>query len=413
MSDYGDHAHTLWWIPFPNAGYITHSRDTNHTLSMKQEEATLMRITGAVLEEVGRPGPYAQSRPITVQSLELEGPGPSELLVRMEAAGVCHSDLSVVNADRPRPVPMLLGHEAAGIVEEAGKDVLDVPLGQRVVMTFLPRCENCENCAAGGQLPCTPGSQANNDGTLLSGARRLSRNGETVHHHLGVSGFSTYVVVDRATVVPVGADVPPAVAAVLGCAVLTGGGALLNAAEPAAEQSVMIVGLGGVGMAALLTALAEGCRRVIGVDMSEDKLAMARDLGAHEAYTPHEVEDQGIRAHHAIECAGNPLAFETAFRATKPGGRTVTTGLPNPSATATISPLTITSEARTIIGSYLGSSVPSRDIPHYEQLWREGRLPVEKLITSRIRLEDINQAMDDLADGRAVRQIIEFEEQGE
>lgn len=372
-----------------------------------------MRITGAVLEEVGRSGPYAESRPITVDALDLEGPGPSELLVRMEAAGVCHSDLSVVNADRARPVPMLLGHEAAGIVEAVGEDVEDIPVGQRVVMTFLPRCERCENCLVGGQLPCTPGSRANNEGTLLSGARRLSRRGDPVHHHLGVSGFATHVVADRASVVPVGRDVPPAVAAVLGCAVLTGGGALINAARPASGQSVMIVGLGGVGMAALITALAEGCERVVGVDMSEEKLAMARAMGAHEVYTPQEVEQKEIRAHHAIECAGNPMAFETAFSATSPGGRTVTTGLPHPSAVATISPLRITSEARTIIGSYLGSSVPSLDIPHYEQLWREGRLPVEKLISSRIRLEDINQAMDDLAAGRAVRQVIEFEGLGD
>lgn len=171
----------------------------------------------------------------------------------------------------------------------------------------------------------------------------------------------------------------------------------------------MIVGLGGVGMAALLTALAEGCSRVIGVDTAGEKLAMAADFGAHEAWTPQQVSDHSITSDHVIECAGNPQAFEAAFAATAPGGRTVTAGLPAPTATATISPLRLTTEARTVIGSYLGSSVPSRDIPYYEQLWREGRLPVDKLITSRIRLEDINQAMDDLEDGRAVRQIIEFD----
>ncbi|GAA1185486.1 alcohol dehydrogenase catalytic domain-containing protein [Nesterenkonia xinjiangensis] len=368
-----------------------------------------MKIRGAVLEEIGRPRPYASTAPLTISELTLEDPGPTEILVRMEAAGVCHSDLSVVNGHRERPVPMLLGHEAAGIVEAVGADVDDLTCGQRVVMTFLPRCEACENCAAGGRLPCSRGSAANNAGELLHGHRRLHRGGDTVHHHLGVSGFATHAVVDRASVVPVGDDVPPHVAAVLGCAVLTGGGALLNAARPGPQESVMIVGLGGVGMAGLITALAEGCPRVIGVDTADDKLAMATDLGAHEAWTPQQITDQGITAHHVIECAGNPRAFEAAFAATAPGGRTVTAGLPAPTATATISPLRITAEARTVIGSYLGSSVPSRDIPHYEQLWREGRLPVDRLITSRIRLEDVNQAMDDLEDGRAVRQIIEFD----
>lgn len=371
-----------------------------------------MKIKGAVLEEIGRDRPYQQSVPLSLSEMDLSEPGPTELLVRMEAAGVCHSDLSVVNGHRVRPVPMLLGHEAAGVVETIGDDVDGIEPGQRVVLTFLPRCEDCENCAAGGQLPCLPGSAANNAGTLLSGSQHLLRDGQRIHHHLGVSGFATHAVVDQATVVPIEDDVPPEVAAVLGCAVLTGGGALINAAQPAQGQSVMIVGLGGVGMAALITAVAEGCSRVVGVDTALDKLEMAKDLGANEVYTPSEVLEQEIKAHHVIECAGNARAFETAFQGTLPGGRTVTAGLPSPTEQSSISPLTVTSEARHIIGSYLGSSVPKQDIPRYAQLWREGKLPVEKLITSRIRLEDINQAMEDLSDGKAVRQIIEFPGEG-
>lgn len=370
-----------------------------------------MRITGAVLEEIGRERPYAVSKPITVDTLELSEPAENELLVRMEAAGICHSDLSVVNGHRKRPVPMLLGHEAAGIIEAVGENVTDVSVGQRVVMTFLPRCGTCANCQTNGRLPCTKGTAANEQGCLLSGSRHLQRDGAVVQHHLGVSGFATHAVVDRATVVPVGSDVPPSVAAVLGCAVLTGGGALLNAVDPDPADSVMIVGLGGVGMAALITAVASDCAEVIAVDTSEEKLKLARSLGAHATYTSAEVSEQGIRATHVIECAGHPRAFETAFAATKSGGKTVTAGLPAPDARAEISPLTITGEARTIIGSYLGSSVPARDIPRYESLWREGRLPVEKLITSHMRLEDINEAMDELAEGKAVRQIIDFNQE--
>jgi len=369
-----------------------------------------MRITGAVLEEIGRPRPYASTRPLRVAELELGEPGPTEVLVRIEAAGVCHSDLSVVDGHRVRPVPMLLGHEAAGLVEAVGSGVDDLEVGRRVVMAFLPRCEDCAGCRTDGRLPCERGSASNTAGTLLHGSRRLTRDGEDVHHHLGVSGFATHAVVDRASVVPVGDDVPPDVAAVLGCAVLTGGGALLNAVRPGPGESVMVVGLGGVGMAALLAAVAEGVEDVIAVDALPAKLDLARAWGAHRAYTPEQVAADGVRADHVLECAGHPRAFETAFAATAPGGRTVTVGLPDPAARSAISPLTLTAEARTVVGSYLGSAVPARDVPRFAQWWREGRLPVERLITRRIRLDEINDAMDELADGRAVRQVVVFDE---
>jgi alcohol dehydrogenase len=157
-------------------------------------------------------------------------------------------------------------------------------------------------------------------------------------------------------------------------------------------------------------AVAQGTGDVIAVDTLPEKLELARTLGATHAYTPDEVAERGVKAAHAIECAGNARAFETAFGATAPGGRTVTVGLPSPTAMARLSPLTMTAEARTVIGSYLGSAVPARDIPRFAQWWREGRLPVEHLISRRIRLDEINEAMDELAEGRAVRQVIVFDE---
>ncbi|MBB4137591.1 zinc-binding dehydrogenase [Gordonia humi] len=365
-----------------------------------------MRIRGAVLEEIGRSTPYSDSLPLTISDVDLDDPAPGELLVRIEAAGLCHSDLSVVDGNRVRPVPMLLGHEAAGIVEGVGAAADEALIGRRVVMTFLPRCGDCDGCRTQGRTPCTVGSAANNQGVLLAGGTRLDRGGSPVAHHLGVSGFATHAVVDRRSVVPVDDDVPPAVAAVLGCAVLTGGGALLNAAPPAETDSVMIVGLGGVGMAALLVAAALGVREVIAVDAVPEKLALARRLGADRAFAPHELD--GVRADVVVEAAGSARAFETAVAATAVGGTTVTVGLPAPSATATISPLTLVAEARTVIGSYLGSAVPSRDIPRYVELWRAGRLPLEKLITARVGLDEINEAMDALAAGLQIRQVIEF-----
>jgi alcohol dehydrogenase len=366
-------------------------------------------ITGAVLDLVDAPRPYAQSRPITISELQLAPPGPGEILVKIGAASLCHSDLSVVNGSRVRPTPMLLGHEAAGKVLETGEGVDDLKVGQRVVMAFLPRCGECAGCATDGKMPCIAGSQSNNNGELLGGGHRLQRNGSPVKHHLGVSGFATHAVVDRKSVVPIDADVPPEIAALLGCAVLTGGGAVLNAARPGPDDTVAIVGLGGVGMAALLTAVSIGVRRVICIDAVPEKLDRALELGAREAFTPQQAVDAGVKAALVIEAAGHPKAFETAVQVTGAGGTTVTVGLPAPDARSSISPLTLTAEARTIMGSYLGSAVPSRDIPIYAQLWREGKLPVSELVSSYIRLEDINEAMDTLADGKAIRQVILFD----
>lgn len=375
-----------------------------------------MRITGAVLERCGAPAPYAESRPVAVGQLELAPPQAGELLVRIEAAGLCHSDLSVVDGNRVRPVPMLLGHEAAGIVEATGPGAR-LAVGQRVVMTFLPRCGRCAECATDGRLPCSVGSAANGAGTLVGGGRRLTRSvpaggvqaGEVqeVHHHLGVSAFASHAVVSETSVVPVDPDVPPDVAALLGCAVLTGGGAVVNAGRPAPGDRVVVVGLGGVGMAALLVAVALG-HEVVGVDAVPAKLDLARELGAAAAVGPQEALEQGVRAPVVIEAAGSARAFETAYALTAPGGTTVTVGLPHPDARASISPLSLTAEARTVVGSYLGSAVPSRDIPRYVELWRAGRLPLDALVSDRITLDDLPAALDRLASGAALRQLVLF-----
>jgi alcohol dehydrogenase len=367
----------------------------------------MFQIRGAVLQEIGLPRPYVESHPISVTELELAPPQRDEILVRIEAAGVCHSDLSVIDGTRVRPVPMLVGHEAAGVVEQVGAGVTDVAVGQRVVMAFLPRCEHCAACATEGLTPCEPGSAANAAGTLLGGGVRLSRGGRPVYHHLGVSGFATRAVVNRASVVPVPADVPAGVAALLGCAVLTGGGAVINVGKPQPGQTVVVVGLGGVGMAAVLTALAHDDVRVVAVDQLPEKLATAHVLGAHETYTPQQAA--GVKAPIVIEAVGHPAALQTAIELTSPGGRTITVGLPPPEARISLAPLGFVAEGRSLIGSYLGSAVPSRDIPRFVSLWRSGRLQVEALVSSTIALDNINEAMDRLADGTAVRQLITFD----
>ena len=363
-------------------------------------------IVGAVLERAGAPAPYARSTPITVSTLELDPPGPDEVLVRVVAASVCHSDLSTVDGSRPRRTPLVLGHESAGVVVSVGARVDDLAEGDHVVLVFLPRCGECEACLAGAGHPCVPGTAANGDGRLLSGERRLHRDGQTLDHHLGVSGFATHAVVHRSSAVRIDDDVPFEVAAMLGCAVLTGGGAIVNAAAPEPTHSIAVVGLGGVGMAAVMTARALGAPRVLAVDTASDKLALALELGATEVSTPDDAVRAGERFDIVIEAAGRARAFDTAFALTAPAGHTVTVGLPDPSERSSISPLILTAEARRITGSYLGSALPSRDIPFFVGLWRRGLLPVERLISSRIPLTRINEAMDSLREGRALRQVI-------
>jgi len=328
------------------------------------------------------------------------------VLVQLEAAGLCHSDLSVVDGSRVRPVPMLLGHEGAGRVLEVGSGVRDVAVGDRVVLTFLPRCGECAGCATDGVRPCVPGSASNGAGELLGGGRRLSSSGQPVHHHLGVSAFATHAVVDERSLVVLPDDVPSDVAALLGCAVLTGGGAVRNASRVRAGERIAVVGLGGVGMAALLVALGLDDVEVAAVDPVEAKRDAALALGAAGACEPEAGEVGAFDV--VIEAAGSARAFETAYRMLGPGGRLVTVGLPAPDAMATIAPLDLVAGGRSIIGSYLGSAVPRRDIPVFVEMWRAGRLPVERLVSHHIGLDDLNAGLDRLASGAAIRQVITF-----
>jgi alcohol dehydrogenase len=192
----------------------------------------------------------------------------------------------------------------------------------------------------------------------------------------------------------------------LGCAVLTGGGAVLNAGRPQPGQTVLVVGLGGVGMAAVLTAVAHHDVRVVAVDQLPEKLSAAAALGAHAVYTPQRAVDDGVKAAVVIEAAGHPAALQTAIALTAAGGRTVTVGLPPPAARISLSPLGFVAEGRSLIGSYAGSAVPARDIPRLVALWREGRLPVESLVSATVGLDDLNAALDRLAEGAAVRTLV-------
>jgi alcohol dehydrogenase len=374
-----------------------------------------MKIRAAVLNQAGLPAPYAQSRPLAIETLDLGEPGKGEVLVRIAAAGLCHSDLSVINGDRPRPVPMALGHEASGIVERVGEDVADLAPGDHVVMVFVPSCGHCNPCAEGRPALCEPGAASNTAGTLVSGARRLSRNGTAIQHHMGVSAFADHAIVSRRSLVKIDPALPLDEAALFGCAVLTGVGAVVNTAHVPPGSSVAVLGLGGVGLNSLLAAVATGAEKIIALDMLESKLQLARELGATHAVNARDKDAiEQVKAltrggvDFAFEMAGSVAALELAYRITRRGGTTVTAGLPNPQSNWPLQAVTLVAEERTVKGSYIGSCVPSRDVPRYIALYRAGKLPVNKLMSARIGLDDINQAFDRLASGEAVRQVIVF-----
>ncbi|MBL8265682.1 zinc-dependent alcohol dehydrogenase family protein [Steroidobacter sp.] len=372
-----------------------------------------MKTRAAVLTEIGLPRPYAQSRPLQIVEVELDPPGPGEVLVRMRAAGLCHSDLSVINGDRPRPMPMAIGHEGAGEVVEVGAGVTNLKVGDHVVAAFVPCCGSCEPCTSGRPALCEPGFKANSAGTLLRGTRRIHRGAEVVNHHLGVSAFADYAIVARESLVKVDSTLPFAEAAVFGCAVMTGVGAVTNTVQVRPEDSVAVVGLGGVGLAALLGARMAGANLIVACDLSDEKLQLARSMGAThtvKASDPTAVEE--IRdatrggVHYAFEMAGSVKAMELAYKITRRGGTTVTAGLSNPQHLFSIPHVGIVAEERTIKGSYLGSCDPARDIPRYIDMYRAGKLPVDRLLSETIALEEINAAFDRLADGKTVRQVV-------
>jgi alcohol dehydrogenase len=374
-----------------------------------------MKVRAAVLNAMGAKPPFARSKPVSIETVELDPPGPGEVLVKIAAAGLCHSDLSVINGDRPRAMPMVLGHEAAGVVEQPGAGVDDLAKGDHVVMTFVPSCGHCVPCAEGRPALCVPAATANVAGTLLSGKRRLARDGAALNHHLGVSAFAEYAVVSRRSLVKIERDLPLAEAALFGCAVLTGVGAVINTAAVKTGATVGVVGLGGVGLATLLGAQLAGARRIVAVDLAADKLALARQLGASDAFdaAAGDAADE-IRAatsgglDYVFEMAGSAKALDLAYRVTRRGGTTITAGLPHPDQRVSLPPAQMVVEERTVKGSYYGSSVPARDLPRYIALYRQGRLPIDRLMSEHLTLDDINAGFDRLHEGKTVRQMIVF-----
>ncbi|RZA28921.1 MAG: alcohol dehydrogenase [Lysobacteraceae bacterium] len=375
-----------------------------------------MKVRAAVLRRMGMPAPYADSQPLSIEDVELSPPGPGELCVRVLAAGLCHSDLSVIDGSRPRPMPMVLGHEATGEVVEVGDDAAGFAVGDRVVFSFVPMCGRCEPCACARPVLCEAGAQANAEGRLLGGGSHWrDAGGIDLAHHLGVSGFAEYTVVSARSAIRIDPGLPPEIAALFGCAVMTGVGAVVNTARVMPGESVAVFGLGGVGLAALLGARACSAFPLIAVDVATNKLRLAQELGAThcvDARDPRtvdavlELSRGGVQ--HAIESVGSEQVLAQAYAATRRGGTTVTVGLPSPDRRFSVPAVSLVAEERTVKGSYMGSAVPLRDIPRYVALYRAGLLPVDRLLSHRLPLEQINAGFDRLARGEALRQVLLF-----
>jgi alcohol dehydrogenase len=373
----------------------------------------VLQTRGAVLRNAPVEGPYAQSRPLSVEELELLPPRAGEVLVRITTAGLCHSDLSHLDGTLSKPLPLVLGHEAAGVVEAVGPDVAELREGDRVVFAFVPACGRCEPCLSGHAPRCANGNAANLRGELLRGGTRFRLDGAPAYHMLGVSAFCERVVCAQESVVRVPADTPLEIASFFGCAALTGLGAVFNVARVSPGSAVAVFGAGGVGLMALLGALAAGATRTVVVDPVAAKRALALELGATAAFDPSEAgltariaeASGGAGVAYAIEAAGSAAALEAAVAALAPGGTAVAVGLARKGATVAVPYGGLVVNEKTVRGSFMGSSVARRDIPRSIELWRAGRLPVERLVSGTVGLDDLNGAFDRLAKGEAVRTL--------
>lgn len=373
-----------------------------------------MKITAAVMFEQGLPRPYATTTPLRIETVDLEGPGVGEVLVRIAGAGLCHSDLSAIEGHRPRAVPTVVGHEAAGVVVEVGRDVTRVNAGDHVVMLFVASCGACDLCSQGRPNLCQASWSARAAGTLQSGARRLSLGGKPLHHYSGISCFAEYAVVSERSLMPIPKELPLLDAAIMGCAVITGAGAVFNAAGDVKGKAVAIVGLGGVGLSSLLAAVNAGASPIVAIDLNADKLALAAQLGATHTFLGsdpdcaakvREATHGGVEV--AFEMAGSIAAMTLAYSIGRRGSTTVCGGLPSASATFPMPSAALVADERVIKGSYMGSAVPSRDIPKLVGLVLAGQMPIDKLRTEVIGFSGLNAGFDQLADGLGVRQVLQ------
>ncbi|MFC7546825.1 alcohol dehydrogenase catalytic domain-containing protein [Plantactinospora sp. GCM10030261] len=341
-----------------------------------------------------------------VEDVDLAGPGPGEVRVAIRAAGVCHSDLSMVDGTVSPTYPLVLGHEAAGVVTEVGPAVSRVVPGAHVVLNWAPPCRRCWFCGHGEPWLCErTGSPA--------AARGRASTGEPLHVTLGLGALAEQVVVSEHAVIPVPAELPFDAAALLGCAVLTGVGAVRRTASVTAGDSVAVIGLGGVGLSAVAAARAAGAEPVLAVDVSPAKADLAMAAGATDFLLADDALSRSVRSRtggrgvdHALECVGRSATIRAAWRATRRGGQVVVVGMGAKDDIVGLSALEIFHSARTLRSSVYGSSDPDRDLPELARAVLDGRLDLTPLITHRTGLDDAAAAFTRMARGEGARTVV-------
>ena len=372
-----------------------------------------MKIRAAVLEETGGA--------LTVGDLDLAEPEPEEVLVRLRASGVCHSDLNAIDGTAATRCPAVLGHEGAGVVEAIGAKVTRVRPGDHVALSWTPWCGECTECTRGLTWLCSTAWPAMATGGLMDGTTRLSRDGEPVHHYSFLSTFAEACVVPERSCIPIPRDVLFDVAGLVGCAVTTGVGAVWRTARARPGDRVAVLGCGGVGLSAVMAAVAVGADPVIAVDAAPQKVEAARSFGATDGVvwqgspeaTAEAVRDaSGGGVDIAVEATGKPEAMLAAFLATRPRGAAVLIGIPREDAVLPLPALSIPRGERRVLGSIYGSSKPERDFPTTLALYRAGRLPLDRLISHRLGLDEIEQAFALMQSGEALRVVIDLTTEG-
>ena len=352
--------------------------------------------------------------PPELTEVELAPPGPGEVRVRIVAAGVCHSDLHVRRGEWTLPLPLVMGHEGAGVVAEVGPNVTGLEAGDHVILSWQPACGRCSYCVSGRPSQCEPVARiVAPGGVLFDGTSRLSRGGRPVYHYLGVSSFAEEAVVPETGAIKIRKDMPLDRAALIGCCVSTGVGAVLRTAQVEEGSTVVVIGLGGVGLSVVQGAVIASCDRIVAVDLLPHKLDVARTFGATDAVNAAETDPvEAVRgllgggADYVFDAIGHTSTTEQAVQMLGLGGTAVVVGLPPTGAKATFEPLVLAEAEQRILGSNYGSVRPAVDFPRFVDMYMNGRLEIDGLITGHRPLAEVNEAFDDLAAGRAIRTIL-------
>jgi Zn-dependent alcohol dehydrogenase len=366
-----------------------------------------MNISAAVL--------YAINEPFRIESLQLDAPRAGEVLVRMSAVGVCRSDLHLLTGDTDHPLPVVAGHEGAGIVESIGEGVHNVSVGDHVTLNWAPACRDCFYCNGGRPNLCETFLEPIWKGTLLDGTPRLSLDGQPVYHYCGLGAFADHVVVPQQSCVRMDSEIPMTVCALIGCAVATGVGAVLNTAEISTGGTIAVFGAGGVGLSAIMAARMREAAAIIAVDPSPQRRELALQFGATDAIPADEASIGRIQeltggrgADYVFEAVGNPRVQEQCLAAARPGGVVVLAGLSPMGSHTDLPGAVLTRQEKTVIGSYYGTTDPARDFPQYGEYFKQGRLPLDRMISKTYSLEQINEAFEDLVRADAGRGLIVF-----